>query len=64
MTKKHYIVIANALRNIRVLASQMPIQDGQATFNAIVNELCFELNRDNPRFNVAKFKQAINSNDN
>ncbi len=48
MSRKHYVAIAAALRNI----------NDRATRQAVVSELLTLFKRDNPRFDCYRFMQA------
>lgn len=54
MTKKDYVLIAAVLR--RTIEK---IQDDEDLKNFIINEFAYQLQKENPRFDIAKFKHAI-----
>tara|TARA_R100000234_G_scaffold117110_1_gene95074 strand:- start:2144 stop:2368 length:225 start_codon:yes stop_codon:yes gene_type:complete len=62
MTKKHFIKIANILRNIRANAQHSVFLQDEKTTNLVVNNITKELIKmfvdENPNFDVDKFKQA------
>ena len=55
MTRKDYILIANALSTIAITIEG---EDEAALFEAIVDQLAIVLQLDNPRFDRARFASA------
>lgn len=55
MTKKDYVLIANAIKDAQVSCNLNEMQK-----ETLVNEFCYHLEKTNPRFDGVKFKQAVN----
>lgn len=51
MTKKHFEIIAKAIRNCTAF-------DSNATAQEIVQELCLAFKKENPKFDAEKFKKV------
>ncbi len=60
MTKKDYIVIATALKNALPFLGQCDKHVSDMREN-IINEFGFQLQKENSRFDIVKFKKFINS---
>lgn len=58
MTKKDYILIADVLSVADKEASEG--LDGYIVLQGIIDRLCLKLERDNPRFDRARFIDHIN----
>ena len=53
MTRKDYILIAKVIND-----STLDLMDTHILKSTLVNELCYELNKDNNRFDKYKFIEA------
>ncbi len=56
MTKKDYILIADILRYYKI---NRPDNKQQELISQLSNDLCVELEKDNPRFDRVKFEKAV-----
>ena len=54
MTRKDYVLLAQAIQNARM--GDVP-KLHQASVNTVVDELCRVLKQDNPRFDSDRFKE-------
>ena len=59
MTKKDYIIIAQAVKSARQNVGPA-VKDRQQTIDEVVNLLCYALYGDNPKFVAQKFAEACN----
>ncbi len=61
MTKKDYIIIANAIRRVyrNSMVNWHVESDAVPTIERVVERLSVEMSKDNLRFNPEKFKDAI-----
>ena len=57
MTKKHYIVIARALREVHL--SSLKSHTDTRPFQDLYAAICGVLSRDNPRFDHQRFSAAV-----
>ena len=58
MTKKHFIQIAEMLKNQKIAIQGLNDKDFKILISNIENELIRIFIDDNPRFDISKFRQA------
>ena len=62
MTKKDYIKIARAIKNWRQRRDKVLDEGSEDTFNEVeflLDEVCYQLENDNKKFNEIKFRQLV-----
>lgn len=59
LSRKDYVMLANVIHGTLEVDFNMAVPDGVwLAMQGVVDRLCHELKRDNPRFDEGKFRKA------